>query len=254
MPTSAATWTRLQAVAGNNGFDLTLPRAGDWLAFASTQVSMKLWVTAVGEDFLVCALSQGNVLAGLAPLGVAFLNPLPMGSCGGLSVTSLPAMHALVRRAFQLAKSMPDDLLNAYYRQTAAMPKTTEAERLVVQRVGQDLFRQALLDYWQGRCALTGLAVPELLRASHIQAWAECDSDAARLDVHNGLLLAPHIDALFDGHWLTVADDGSVIVSACLAPAARELLQVQGPAQIRGLQPGHRHFLNWHRARLRAPH
>lgn len=30
------------------------------------------------------------------------------------------------------------------------LPKSTETERMVVQRVGQNLFRAALLDYWQG--------------------------------------------------------------------------------------------------------
>jgi len=46
------------------------------------------------------------------------------------------------------------------------------------------------MDYWQGRCPLTGISDPALLRASHIVPWAECETDAQRLDVHNGLLLA----------------------------------------------------------------
>ncbi len=90
------------------------------------------------------------------------------------------------------------------------MPCSTEAERLVVQRVGQDLFRAALLDFWQGRCCATGLAIPELLRASHIKPWAVCADDNERLDVYNGLLLAPHLDALFDAGLMTVADDGDL--------------------------------------------
>ena len=49
------------------------------------------------------------------------------------------------------------------------MPKSTEAERLVVQRVGQDIFRDSLLAYWSGCCPLTGIADLALLRASHIK-------------------------------------------------------------------------------------
>jgi len=45
---------------------------------------------------------------------------------------------------------------------------------------------------------VTGLAMSKLLRASHIKPWAACAADAERLDVYNGLLLAPHLDALFD--------------------------------------------------------
>lgn len=35
----------------------------------------------------------------------------------------------------------------------------------------------------EGRCAVTDLAVPELLRAGHIKAWADCEPDGKRLDV-----------------------------------------------------------------------
>lgn len=62
-------------------------------------------------------------------------------------------------------------------------PKSTEVERLVVQRVGQRIFRDSLISYWQGRCAATGLDVTPLLRASHIKPWAECENDSERLDV-----------------------------------------------------------------------
>src|SRR5205823_14686352 len=104
----------------------------------------------------------------------------------------------MVRRAFQLSRSLPDELLHVFEAKTAVLPRATEAERLVVQRVGQDIFRAGLLDYWQGRCAITGLAVTELLRASHMKPWAKCTTDAERLDVFNGFLLAPNLDAAFD--------------------------------------------------------
>jgi len=42
-------------------------------------------------------------------------------------------------------------------------PRNTEAERLVIQRIGQDVFRSALMDYWNGRCPLTGITDPALL-------------------------------------------------------------------------------------------
>jgi predicted restriction endonuclease len=90
----------------------------------------------------------------------------------------------------------------------ADLPRTTEAERLVVQRIGQDIFRARLMVYWQGRCPLTGISDPALLRASHIIPWAECESDAQRLDVHNGLLLSALWDAAFDAGLVGFDDDG----------------------------------------------
>jgi len=121
---------------------------------------------------------------------------------------------------------------------------------LVAQRVGQDLFRNGLLDYWDGVCAATGLAIPELLRASHIKPWADCESDAERLDVFNGLLLAPQLDAAFDRGFITIDDAGLVIVSDQLDPASRQLLRLDRPLWVQRLIDPHRVFLAWHRERV----
>jgi predicted restriction endonuclease len=128
------------------------------------------------------------------------------------------------------------------------MPTSTEVERWVVQRVGQDLFRAALLDYWQQRCCVTGLAVPELLRASHIKPCALCDTDEERLDVFNGLLLAPHLDALFDGGWMTVQADGTVLFSTRLDTDALQLLGIKDGMVFVGLTDAHQHYLEFHRS------
>ena len=40
----------------------------------------------------------------------------------------------------------------------------TEAEALRAIRLGQQNFRRELLAFWGARCALTGLAIPELLK------------------------------------------------------------------------------------------
>ncbi|CBL45781.1 Hypothetical protein HDN1F_21980 [gamma proteobacterium HdN1] len=69
---------------------------------------------------------------------------------------------------------------------------------MVRQRVGPNIYRKAMLEYWDGTCAVTGIAIPEMRRASHALPWAECSSDAERLDVFNGFLLAANLDALFD--------------------------------------------------------
>jgi predicted restriction endonuclease len=152
-----------------------------------------------------------------------------------------------VRRAFQLSKTLPDELLHVFEKRTATLPRTTEAERLVVQRVGQDIFRGGLFEYWEGRCAITGLAVAELLRASHAKPWAACDTDAERLDVFNGLLLAPHLDAAFDRGFMTIADDGAVVVSSALSATDLALLALDVPLRVRSLAEGHRAYLAWHR-------
>jgi len=246
---SAATLTLLEKVAIDNGFDRELPRESEWLAFASTQSPLRIWLSAPGETLFVAAFSQDNVVAALDP-GTAASSLLPEGAVAARAVTGISALYRLVRRAFQLSKTLPYELLRTFEKQTAPLPRSTEAERLVVQRVGQGVFRGGLLEYWEGRCAVTGLAVPELLRASHIKPWADCANDAERLDVFNGLLLAPHLDAAFDGGFITVADDGAVVVSSELDEAARRLLGLASPVFVKALTPGHRAYLSWHREQV----
>jgi hypothetical protein len=246
---SAATLTLLEKLAVDNGFDRELSQEGEWLAFASTQSPLGIWLLALGEALFVAAFSKSNVEAGL-DIGTTASIHLPKGAVAARIVTGLPALYRLVRRAFQLSKTLPHELLHSFEAQTATLPRSTETERFMIQRVGQSIFRSGLLVYWEGRCAVTGLAVPELLRASHIKPWADSASDAERLDVFNGLLLAPHLDAAFDCGFITLADDGAVVVAGGLGEAARDILGLSAPQFVTGLAPGHRFYLPWHRERI----
>ena len=247
---AAVTITRLEKVATDNGFDLELEHTGDWLSFGSSQTSMRIWLTTTGESRFLAATSRMDVLDGLADLGAASTDPLPSDAVGARSVSDIAALHRLLRRAFQLSRTLPDALLHVFEAETANLPRTTEAERVVVQRVGQNIFRRGLLEYWDGRCAITGLDVPDLLRASHIKPWANCDTDAERLDVFNGLLLAPHLDAAFDSGFITIAEDGTVVISDALPPAARSALGLNGSLKVHGLHRAHERYLPWHRSRV----
>jgi putative restriction endonuclease len=116
--------------------------------------------------------------------------------------------------------------------------KATVALRLVKQRLGQNLCRQALLEYWGGACALTGLAIPALLRASQAKPWADCESDDERLNVFNGFLLSAHFDALFDAEFITFTDDGQLLRSPTITDQDKILLGLESPATLRWLSPG----------------
>ena len=246
----SVTTTRLEKAATDSGFDLDLQHTDDWLCFGSSHTSMRIWLTTKGESLFLVAASRSDVLDGLVGLGAVFTNWLPSGATGALSVSDIAALHRVLRRAFQLSRTLPDALLRVFEDETANLPRTTEAERLVVQRVGQDIFRRGLLEYWDGRCVVTGLEVPELLRASHIRPWATCDIDAERLDVFNGLLLAPHLDAAFDSGFITIAEDGTVLLSHALPSTARSALGLNRSLKIQGLHPAHERYLPWHRARI----
>ncbi|MGT2505604.1 HNH endonuclease [Cupriavidus basilensis] len=88
---------------------------------------------------------------------------------------------------------------------------TTERQQLIAARVGQGAFRAAVQRV-ESCCRLTQTTDPAMLRASHIKPWRFA-SNVERLDGNNGLLLAPHVDHLFDGGWITFDSTGKLIVS-----------------------------------------
>ena len=252
-PLSPATISRLEKAALDNGFDQEAAPPDEWLAFKSTQCPLRIWLSAIGEGEFLAAFSRRDVAEQLAEHGYPIGPPFPAGALAGRATEDIPGLHRMLRRAFQLGRTLPNELLHEFEKQVAMLPRSTEAERLVVQRVGQNVFRAGLIDYWEGRCAITGLAVVELLRASHIKPWAECATDEERLDVFNGLLLAPHLDAAFDAALITVAEDGTLIVSKQLDANARNVLSLDVPVRIRALTASHQRYLAWHRERRYRP-
>ncbi|MBF0561550.1 MAG: HNH endonuclease [Alphaproteobacteria bacterium] len=238
--------TVLQKAALDQGFDIELGERDGWLHFESTQTPVTLALTADDTGGWIAALSSQAVVSELerterhAPL------TLPAGATAAFTVPDATALHALLRRARMLGRSLPMVPLERFTERAAALPRTTEAERLVVQRVGQNIFRDALLEYWNGRCPLTGIDDPALLRASHIKPWADCTDDAERLDTYNGLLLAPHLDAAFDAGLISFDDAGQVIVSPRLSDPNRTRLTLD-TLPVLALSPKHKIFMAWHR-------
>ncbi len=78
-------------------------------------------------------------------------------------------------------------------------------------RLGQYYFRKMVLENYGNRCCVTGLNIPQTLRASHIVAWAS-DKDN-RMNPENGLCLSATYDAAFDKHLISFDDDYRMIVS-----------------------------------------
>lgn len=225
---------RVEKAAADSGFELSASWSGTTATLRSVQFPESVSVRCISSDAFVVSASNPAVLP-------------QVGEAGAINVSGWAALYDVLGKTAATARTLPDRVAKQFIQQTAKLPQSTEAERWVVQRVGQDLFRKALLDYWQGKCCVTGLAVEGLLRASHIKPWAKCDSTEERLDVFNGLLLAPHVDALFDGGWISFADDGSVLVSPLLGAEAREALGVLAGWNVAGFSPAHVRYLAYHR-------
>ncbi|CBL44294.1 conserved hypothetical protein [gamma proteobacterium HdN1] len=169
-------------------------------------------------------------------------------------------LAALLRRTASLSRALPSQAANDYQQAVAAELAVlsqqtagitgTETERMVRQRVGQDKFRSAMLDYWGGACAVTGVAIPEVLRASHAKPWAECATDAERLDVFNGFLLSANLDALFDRFLISFDEQGVLITAPALAGIDLRPLGIVPGMKLRWMDALHTPYLTFHRARL----
>lgn len=238
--------TELQKAAFENGFRVERPDQGAWLCFAST--------TALGE-ILLCGESQtGPWRLAIAHAGAGQELGWETTSSGSgrffRNFANLPDLYHGLERVYQLSSSLPDLPLAEFTEKTDRLPRSTEAERLVIQRVGQDIFRNALLKYWNGRCPLTGISSHALLRASHIVPWAECDDDAHRLNVHNGLLLSALWDSAFDAGMVSFDDSGAALMHPSLTTHDRNHLLNGLTVHLTALKPQHMKNLARHRRRF----
>ncbi|MBQ0161350.1 MAG: HNH endonuclease [Bacteroidales bacterium] len=78
-------------------------------------------------------------------------------------------------------------------------------------RIGQHYFRKMVLANYDNKCCITGLNVPQTLRASHIVAWKEDKKN--RMNPENGLCLSATYDAAFDRHLISFDEDYRMIIS-----------------------------------------
>lgn len=240
----------LEQAAFNHGYRKSNGVADGWLCFRSDEdvpgeVALASGKKADGGPWFL-AVEHAGVAAKLKEeLPAAAIGPVPGHFRAVFGFAAQPELRAALSRAFHLARSLPTFPLAQWEAEVAHLGDT-EVERIVKERVGQGYFRRALMDYWGGRCPLTGIVEEALLRASHIIPWAKCISDADRLDVYNGLLLAAHWDAAFDRGIVSFDDSGEPIFKTGLAPEVVALLGATATQPL-ALDPQHRHRLAWHR-------
>ncbi|MGA1304234.1 MAG: HNH endonuclease [Cyanobium sp.] len=130
------------------------------------------------------------------------------------------------------------------------VPNATERDALTRARLGQGLFRQRVAEQ-EPICRVTGLGRQEFLVASHIKPWRD-SNNRERLSGANGLLLSPHVDKLFDRHWISFDGNGALL---CEHEAAREALRcwgIEGANLIRPFSREQEGFLEAHREALRS--
>ena len=83
--------------------------------------------------------------------------------------------------------------------------------REVKARVNQNVFRQIVVANYSGKCAITGIDLPELLFASHIIPWAKNEEE--RLNPENGICLSALYDKAFDKGLIAISEKYQVLLS-----------------------------------------
>jgi putative restriction endonuclease len=244
--------TLIEKTGNDNGFEHVLTSEASGVSLASARHSSRALVGLDNGAFHVSFETGSQSL--LPELQRSFL-AMQVGD--KFRVTTEAGLAALFRRAASLSCALPSQAAKDYQQAVAAelseLPAGilgTEVERMVRQRVGQNKFRNAMMDYWGGACAVTGIAIPEVLRASHAKPWALCETDAERLDVFNGFLLSANLDALFDRFLISFDDQGALIISTKMDGIDLHLLGVTSGMKLRWINNLHLPYLELHRAKL----
>jgi putative restriction endonuclease len=126
-----------------------------------------------------------------------------------------------------------------------AIPET-EKQSIIMARIGQGAFRQAVLSI-EPMCRITGVSNAAFLRASHIKPWRDA-TNTERLDGNNGLMLTPTVDHLFDGGYITFEDRGSIVLSPRISNKLwRQMHLPTSPYVTRSLDKQQAVYMGYHR-------
>lgn len=182
--------------------------------------------------------NQGAYLAHISPaLGELLLSLIARPSTQD-QFAQLSATHG---------HTATDDDIEKHIRNRTDL-SATEKEQLVLSRRGQGRFRRALEEI-EPQCRVTGLADKKHLKASHIKPWRD-SSNPERLDGHNGLLLTPHIDHLFDKGYVSFTDDGELLLSGALSHEAAQAFDISPSQPTGSFTAEQKVYLAYHREKI----
>lgn len=120
-----------------------------------------------------------------------------------------------------------------------------EKVQMTKSRRGQGLFK-ANVRMVENSCRVTGVTNIKHLRASHIKPWSVSDN-FEKLDGHNGLLLSPHIDHLFDRGFISFETTGEMLISTELNPSVLDKWFISPSRNVGEFKKEQMKYLEYHR-------
>ncbi len=186
------------------------------------------WIQGLRPAVNVGTDVTGRLMSLLFPGGALLLPTLAQGS-------SLEALHKATATEVDSGAFSPLDIADDRKR----------VLRSIVRRQGQPAFRKALMDVYNGRCAMSGCDVPDVLEAAHIYPYRGAHTN----DPSNGLLLRADLHTLFDLYLISVEPmTRTIAVSPSLLSTAYGGINSQPLARVmnQACQPSVE-SLKWHR-------
>lgn len=106
--------------------------------------------------------------------------------------------------------------------------------REVKTRVNQNVFRQIVVANYSGKCAVSGIDIPDLLVASHIVPWSKNEEE--RLNPENGICLSALFDRAYDKGYIGINENFEILLSNELKKKSKEEYHSKYFAPLSGLQ------------------
>lgn len=218
-------------------------------AYQMPKLTASLQVQAGGGDSFKAIAFEFNNREAQKMIRAAYLNETD-GQSDPIEVVSREKLENLCVLVRQLIDSLPTDFdVDESQSFDPALDKEdTEAEAMVKERRGQNKYRKALEKLWDSQCAVTGVSIPEVLRASHAKPWKDCETGKERIDPYNGFLLNANLDALFDKFLISFSDDGKILISPKIGKTDLTKLGINVDMKLRRLDPRHIPYLSYHRS------
>lgn len=104
--------------------------------------------------------------------------------------------------------------------------------REVKTRVNQDVFQDIVMANYDGKCAITGIDIPDLLLASHIIPWSKNEQE--RLNPENGICLSSLYDRAYDKGYIGINEKFEILLSAELKKKHKEAYHSKYFASLTG--------------------
>ena len=252
--------TYIKAVGIVNGFCQSAPKPTEFCS-AGEYWANEGWYLPVRFTVIDKPIRPKDHMELIGPTLPNKYSPLQLNGNGNQGVYLAPVPEAMARELIRLMRGQVQQVMSQTsvdidpvaeaeeksINEDSSLP-TTFREQLIKARVGQGLFRSRV-EMLEIGCRVTGITDRRFLRASHIKPWSKSDS-YEKLDGNNGMLLAPHIDHLFDKGFISFAENGSMMLSKLLPQIVQVAWGLNSPVPVRQLLAEQEKYLSYHRKNI----